>query len=535
MNHSPPQPDAHAAALRRCALAIQQGDLAEADRLCRRLLSVRPGDPEALHLHGLIAHRQGDGVAARSRLRQAVQTRPGVARFRNSLGVVLRELEEPREARAALRKAVALRPGFAGAWYNLGLTCEDLGDHRSALEAYEKACDLASDMVAAHDARGLVLQALGRLEEAREAFERAIAVEHAHGPAHFHLAHARRAEAGDDPQVAAIEALLAERDLPPRQEAWLQAALGKLYDDLGSYDRAFRAQSRANRLTAPAHDPDARDDLASRLIRAFDEARMRRGTPSALRRADRVFIVGPPRSGSTLFETLLAAHPDVEAGGESKELLQVLAALAGSTGPRELDAWARLGDDELSPVARELDRHLVLPEHGRLRTNKLPGNVWHLGLIGLLMPGAPIVFTWRDPRDTGISCFFTRFEEGQTFSYDLYHCGRYLRSLRRLMDHWLSVLPNPVLQVDYEDLVADPEGTLRQARATCGLRDLRTGPDPTRGAAAVTTASNWQVRQRIYSRSIGRWRNYSAHLDPLIEGLGALGRETGTGPGRGAD
>jgi tetratricopeptide (TPR) repeat protein len=504
------------------ARRLQRGELSAAERACHQVLRAAPREPEALHLAGLIAHRRGDLAGARTKLRKTVKIQPRVARFHNSLGVVLRELGEAHSARKTLERALRLRPRFAGAHYNLGLVHEDLEDYRAALSAYEAACECDPGMAGAHHARGMALQVLGRLDEARDAFHRALDIQPAYPEAHFHLAHARRAEQTDDPQLARIEALAAQPSWPPREAGWLYSALGKLNDDLGCYDRAFEAYHQANRLTAVNHAPEASDERARRLIGAFSAKRFRQGSDAALARTDRILIVGMPRSGTTLLEAMLARHPRVEAGGERKELQAALVEAAETLGLREPEQWAEAEPGVLRRAARILDRHLEAPSGASILTDKLPGNIWHLGVAGLLMPRAPVLFTWRDPRDVGLSCYFTRFEEGQSFSYDLYHCGRQIRTVQRLTEHWLAALPNPVRVVSYERLVTEPENTIREALDCCGLDPTAAADDHARGQEAVTTASSWQVRQGLYQRAIGRWRHYEAHLEPLLRGLGTM-------------
>ncbi|RFF27253.1 sulfotransferase family protein [Wenzhouxiangella sp. 15181] len=514
-NHVDPR-----AVLLEAARRLQRGELSAAEQACDQLLRAAPREPEALHLAGLIAHRRGDLAGAKSKLRKTVEIHPRVARFHNSLGVVLRDLGEAESARRTLERAIRLRPGFAGAYYNLGLVHEDLGDHRSALWAYETACEHDPGMAGVHHARGMVLQMLGRLDEARDAFRRALDIQPAYPEAHFHLAHARRAEQADDPQLAQIESLVAQRDWPPRETGWLYSALGKLNDDLARYDRAIEAHHRANQVTGVKHDPEARDEWAGHLIESFSAKRLRQGSDAALARADRIFIVGMPRSGTTLLEAMLARHPSVAAGGERMELQAALTEAAETLGLRKPRQWAEAGPEAMQQAAKILDRHLDTPSGASMLIDKLPGNVWRLGLVGLLMPRAPILFTWRDPRDVGLSCYFTRFEKGQNFSYDLYHCGRQIQTVQRLTDHWLAALPNPVRVVSYEKLVTEPDNTIRDALDCCGLDPS----EPADGHAAqevVTTASSWQVRQGLYRRAINRWRHYEAHLEPLLRGLGS--------------
>ncbi|HSH26179.1 MAG TPA: sulfotransferase, partial [Wenzhouxiangella sp.] len=474
------------------------------------------------HLAGLIAHRRGDLVEASNKLRKAVEIQPQMARFHNSLGVVLRDLEDTEAAQGALERALELRPGFAGACYNLGLVHEDRGNHQLALAAYEAACEHDPALAGAHHARGMVLQMLGRLDEALSAFLRALDLQPAYPEAHFHLAHARRAEGTDDQQLAQIEALMAQHDWPPREAGWLYSALGKLNDDLGRYDQAIEAHHRANRLSRVAHDPHARDQWAKSLVEAFSGERLRQGRAAALARSDRIFIVGMPRSGTTLLEAMLARHPDVVAGGERMELQEVLDEAAETLGLREPGQWARAGPGILQQAASILDRHLEAAPEASVLTDKLPGNIWRLWLVGLLMPGAPILFTWRDPRDVGLSCYFTRFQKGQSFSHDLYHCGRQIQTVQRLAEHWLQALPNPVGVVPYEALVTDPVNTIADALRCCGLSSSVEITDHTREQEVVTTASSWQVRQGLYRHAIGRWRNYENHLEPLLRGLDSL-------------
>lgn len=508
------------ALLQLAARHLQRGATAEAERACIAALRHAPGDAEALHMHALVAHRQGDLAAARARLERAVAAGPKIARFHNSLGVILRESGAPERARRSLERALKLRPRFPGARYNLGLALEDLGLHEEALGAFERACRLDPEMAPAHHARGLALQALGRLEDARDAYRRAIGLDPAYAEAHFHLAHARRATAGEDEQLDAIENLLANGRPTPRECAWLESARGKLNDDLGRYDRAFEAYRAANQLAAGPYDPDSRDGLVSRLAEAFSVERLLRGSPAALVRSDRVFVVGMPRSGTTLLEAMISAHPDVEAGGERKEIARALADASNAGGTADPREWAMADDAALRVLAGSLDSHLAAATGSRFLVDKLPGNVWHLGVIGLLLPRAPVLLAWRDPRDIGLSCYFTRFEEGHDYSNDLYHCGRQIRATKRLMDHWLKALPNPVMMVSYEQLVSEPDATMEQVLDCCRLPALETSNNHRTAPGAVTTASSWQVRQGLYRSSVGRWRHYHSHIAPLLEGLG---------------
>ena len=235
-----------------------------------------------------------------------------------------------------------------------------------------------------------------------------------------------------------------------------------------------------------------------------------------------------PRSGTTLLEQILAAHPAVAAGGERDDLQLIAGALGGWLQRDEPfpGVAAHLGVE----TARSLETHYrnrlekAFPGGGRV-TDKLPSNYLRLGLVAAVAPGTRVVHLRRDPMDTGLSCYFTHFGRGQSFACDLTHIGHAYREYTRLMDHWRAVRPLPMLELTYEDLVADPETRVRQLLAFLELPWDPACLEFHRQEAAVRTASLWQVRQPLYASSVGRWRRYARHLEPLRRALGDLAPE----------
>lgn len=231
------------------------------------------------------------------------------------------------------------------------------------------------------------------------------------------------------------------------------------------------------------------------------------GDPSELP----VFIVGMPRSGTSLVEQIAASHPDVFGAGELRDVGNIATSLS----------FSQIQPGPINDAARKQRNHLQVLGGSALRViDKMPANVDYLGLIAMLFPSARVIFCRRDPRDTCLSCFFQNFQAGNLYSFDLANCGRHHVQTDRFIAHWLSVLPLRMLKVQYEDLVADLEG---QSRRIISFLDLPWNPaclDFHRTERTVQTASDWQVRQPIYTRSVGRWRNYERHLGPLLKALG---------------
>jgi len=298
--------------------------------------------------------------------------------------------------------------------------------------------------------------------------------------------------------------------------------LGKAYDDCDQPARAFNYFSQGNALKRQEvpYDEAATLGVMERTREVFSAGMMAaaggQGDPSV----EPIFIIGMPRSGSTLVEQILASHPQVYGAGESREFHHLVNNFA--PGRSYLDAVTDLTGPELQRFG-ELYLTRVRPADSTPAriTDKLLINFLYAGLIHLALPNARIIHTRRDPADTCLSCFTKLFSVGQYFSYELGELGRYYRAYQRLMDHWRSVLPSRVLiEVDYEAVVADPETQVRRLLAHCGLDWDPACLDFHHSERAVRTASAVQVRQQIYGQSVGRWRKYAPFLQPLLRELG---------------
>ncbi len=408
----------------------------------------------------------------------------------------------------------------ADAWHLLGTVEIGRGNFDAAENLIGKAMALQPDNAIFHHNLAYVLGAQSRGEEAEASYRRAIALDPDYAEAHFNLAQSVRAKPGD-PLVASLERLLAKPGLSASARCYLGFAAGKVYDDLGDYDRAFEHFLAGNRARGARPNPAYSSAYLERILESSRPLLQAERPAPGAGQAGPVFIVGMPRSGTSLVEQVLASHPAVFGAGELPFVERIAEALgahcaSGAVYPECLPA---VPDAVLEGFAASYRKESSAAGTSVV-TDKAPLNFRHLGLIALLFPGARIVHCRRDPLDTCLSCFFQNFAKGQEYSFDLAELGRFYQDYRKMMAAWAEILPIEVFDLDYEELVADLEGVGRSLLSYCGL-DWH--PDCARffeTRRPVLTASRVQVRRPLYSSSVGKWRRYARHLGPLIEALG---------------
>ncbi len=544
--------------------AERGGRLAEAERLYRAVLAADPGHAEAHAALGVLALRANRPDLSRSVLAEARRLDPDLARRLGRAAELHQREARWGEAAEAWQRTLALQPDHPVAAIGLAEVLGRLG-HSDAGSAAEHAARSAPNEAGVQLRAAAVLAEAGRLERAAALAERAGALAPAHGGPLLRLGQIRRdqgrleeavalyrqALAGEPglaeawlhlgeierfapgaPEIDRMEALLARIGETSDAAAPLLYALGKAYDEIGEFDRAFARLESANRLMARRmpYDPAAEEAWAERILSGFDEALLREkgkaGEPSPLP----LFILGMPRSGSTLAEQILDSHPQVHGAGEIVEVGRMLEDLARlRPGERDYVAACRAASgEELRRLgAASLARLAKLAPGAARVTNKTPGNVFHIGFLALCLPGARFVETRRDPLETCFACWRMPFRGGVAFSYDLAHVGRYYRVYDRLMRHWRALLPERVFTLAYEELVAEQEALSRRLVAFAGLEWDAACLEFHRSGRAVLTASGAQVRRPLAKSPNRRWRNYERHLGPLIEALGELAEGSG--------
>jgi tetratricopeptide (TPR) repeat protein len=490
------------------------GKLEEAIAHQQRALALNPGLAEAWSNLGNIWYAQGKIAESITCFERALALKPAYVDAHNNLGAALLSQDRSEAAIGHFEAALALNPDYAAAHNNLGNALLKEARLNDAQTHYERALTIKPDYANAHNNLGNVLKEKGQFEEAMAHYERAIALQPDYAAAHLNRTELKRFTRGEE-DLAALEKLAASE--PAGEKAmFLHFALAKALDDVGDYDRAWGHLMQGNALKRVAIEyPESRAlGLLDHMREVFEPGLFERlggaGDPSRTP----IFVVGMPRSGSTLVEQILASHPQVHGAGE-------LTVLERMEDPRFPDYIPGLNRDELRRLGEAYLAQLPRVPAGMVRiADKLPGNFFRIGLIRLILPNARIVHTMRHPLDTSLSCYFKLFTNGLLFTYDLGELGRYYRSYSRLMDHWRSVLPpDTMLDVRYEDVVGDLEGQARRLIEFCGLGWDENCIGFHRHKRPVRTASSVQVRQPLFRSSLERWRHYESGLGPLRDAL----------------
>ena len=519
------EPDFAAARLNLGSVLQSLGRQTEAVDQYRKALAAEPDYARAHVALASALEAQGHHDEAIAHYEKALAVEPANADTHNDLGLALQAVNRLDEAIAHHRAAISLRPGFGAAHNNLAMALQALNRHDDAIEEYRKAVAAPPPQARRFANLGVALQEIGRLDEACRAFETAIELEPRTGRFYRNLADCKRFTAGD-PYIAAMENLARDREqMPEEDRRQLLFALGKALADVELYERSFGYLLEGNALKRRQVAYDEAKTLAEfkRIEAVFDRGLMDRlrnlGDPSPVP----VFIVGMPRSGTTLVEQILASHPKVFGAGELPDFGRAVAQLSGPARFPEL--VPHLSGEQLRELGSRYLEGIVPAAAGAERiTDKMPLNFFFNGLIHLALPNARIIHTRRDPVDTCFSCFATLFTGDHRVAYGLSDLGRYYQAYAALMDHWRRVMPEgAVLEVEYELLAADFEPNARRIVAHCGLAWDDACLEFHRARRPVRTASMAQVRRPIYQSSIGRWQRYRHLLGPLLDALGVDG------------
>lgn len=495
------------------------GERERAATSLRQALTLQPRSVEALTNLALVLRDLGRRREALSLYRQAADLDSRLPETHCGLGSTLFELRSLDEAVESFRRALALRPDYAFARVSLAGTLRVLGRVPEAEASCQAVLAAAPNQVEALALLGELRADRGRFAEARELFERAIRLDPGCVSAYCGIGAQSRMTASDAAWLAGVQALLAQ-PLPLGHRIALSYALGKYFDDMEQYQSAFRHYREANELTkryGSSYDGAKLAARVDRLIGRFDAAFMRElpsheAMQSEASLSNRpIFIIGMPRSGTSLAEQILASHPQVFGAGEVRFWDDAFASL------EKTGLEARAAVSLLPGLARQYLARLPAAASGAAHVvDKMPANFLYAALIHAAFPHARIIHMRRDPVDTCLSIYFQNFYNVSPYGNDLEHLAHYCEQYARITDHWRSVLPPAaLLEVPYEALVADQEGWTRRMLAFVGLPwDVRC-LEFHRTERTVITASRWQVRQRMHAGSVGRWKNYEPDIGPL--------------------
>ena len=501
----------------------QQGRLTDAENAYRQVLSIAPNHPETLLNLGIVCEQLGKFDEAAVNFQKVVDLNPNHPEARYNLGNALVALGKVEEAIPCYQKAVSLKPDYIKAHFNLANVHMNLGHFEEAATGFRTTVNLAPTVADGYFNLGFVLSETGQMKEAREAFRRVIALQPENAEAHRQLASITKHREFDD-DIKAMETLYGKPDLQDFGRENLAFGLAKAYEDIGEYSKSFEYLAEGNRLKRScfSYSADEQKVYFSRIRDIFTMSLFNKFQNVGDQDASPIFIVGMPRSGTTLVEQILASHPDVFGAGELTALSQTLWAAVGTVAQGGYaDAIHNADDGRFAEIGRTYLRSLRShSQDARFITDKMPQNFLHLGLIKLALPNAKVIHCKRTPEDTCLSIFKTYFPGAvHEYSCDLTELGQYYRLYEGLMAHWHSILPGFLYDIQYEDLIDDQEGQSRGLIAHCGLEWDDACLDFHKTKRAITTASLTQVRRPIYRSSVELWKRYENELAPLVEAL----------------
>ena len=489
-----------------------KGAYAEAAVLYEQALELDPSHAETLNNLGSSLPHLGRYDEAEQCFRQAIEIKPNYADPYGNLGILLRSKGALFGAEAALRRALQLRPNFTEARTHLGLTLTFRGRLRDARACFAKVLKATPRNALALYGKGQIAMAEGRFDEAESTFNRILEFDPKMPTAWAALANLRRMTIGDRAWFEKAEEI-ATSGIDALDEVSLRFAMGKYCDEVGDFGEAFRNYKQANELlkiAAEPYDRKERSNLVDGLIHGYSREAISTIEKAGSTSTKPVFVIGMPRSGTSLAEQIIASHPAIHGAGE-------------------LPFWETLTEDQ-ADVTREIPSLpiRVKAAEAYLRTiegrsadalrivDKAPVNSDFLGIIYSVFPNARVIYMQRNPIDTCLSCYFQQFFTSLNFTLDLSDLAHYYREHRRLMDHWRAVLPPGfILDVPYEELVADQEAWSRKMLQFIGVDWDDRCLEFDKNTRQVMTASAWQVRQKIYKSSVARWHNYEKFIGPL--------------------
>jgi tetratricopeptide (TPR) repeat protein len=506
------------------AALIEDERYSEAEALTQDRVKVNPRDHDLQRNIGRLHLVNSDLDRAEAAFRNAISVNENKAESYTGLSQVLYEKNHTKLALLEAEKALRLDPESAMACHQIGMAKANLGDIDAGFEFYHKALAIRPDLTASQIALGHLLMEQGDFDAAKAAFEHA--AELSQDPLNAQIALARLEKmTTETPVFQALKLAVpqAENMMPAKAVAF-HYAIGKAYEDVKSFDDAFGHFTKGADIKRSIinYDPNDNDRSTDSTIKTFDGAMIEKLRTHAIDADQAIFVVGMPRSGTTLTESILNAHPQVFGAGELNDMQALFGAQANG---QRLDMASNVAQMSGVDLARRmttyienLDKHAPGTPH---IVDKMPANFQMVGLIHALMPNAKIVHIARNPFDTCLSCFTRVFERSQLHSYDQAELGRYFNNYVRLMDHWNTVLPQGAFHtVHYENLVDNIDAESRQIIDHCGLEWDESCLEFYKGERRVRTASVQQVRQPLYASSKAKWKKYERHLQPLFETIG---------------
>ncbi|MBM13493.1 MAG: sulfotransferase [Halieaceae bacterium] len=498
-----------------------EGEFREAEKLAKELVRENPRDVNAALLLARLAIKARCFKDAQELLERIIELAPGFIAARHDLGTVLKETHKHEDAVDVLREAVGIDVNNALSHYYLGAALAMAAKPREAVDSYQRAVELDPMLPGGHIGLGHVLKTVGNQSAGIDAYKRAIELRPNYGETYYSLANLKTFRFSKD-EIASMESRLENENLPTDCRVHFAFALAKAYEDEKNFDESFEHYALANQMHREtiAYDPVQTQVGHERMRDVFDKNFFYR-TPasSGCAAEDPIFIVGLPRSGSTLLEQILASHSQVDGTSELHDISLIAQGLSrsreGNSFPQSV---ANMAPEQLCELGEKyLSQTRQYRGAAPFFTDKMPNNFAYVGFIKAILPNAKIIDARRHPMDSCFGSFKQHFAKGQTFTYDLFELGEFYLEYDQLMLHWYDVLEGQILRVQYETVVNDLEDQVRRILDFCELPFEEACLNFHETERAVRTASSEQVRQPIYSSSVGTWRHFEQHLGALKE------------------
>jgi len=496
----------------------EQGKIDDAIVSFNEAISIKPDYADAYNNLGNALHVQGKLDDAVYSYRKALEINPNYAKAHYNVGIVYSELGELDDAVASYRKALAIKPDYAEAHSNLGNALSEQGKLDDAVASYRKALDIKPDSAEAHSNLGNVLSEQGKLDDAVASYRKALAIKPDYAEAHRHLAHITKPSEGDE-DLKSMERAYELASSSDQDRMHLAFGLGKAFEDLQDYERAFEYLAEGNRIKRETigYSTDNDIDFFEKTMAAFDNSLFRRSFCEGCSDKSPIFVLGMPRSGTTLIEQILASHPHVHGAGELGILKQILKSHFSvgkkNNYPENIQfvdkaQFEHAGKQYVDEIKRK-------SPDSRFIVNKTPDNFKYIGLIKLILPNSRVIHCRRDPLDTCLSIFKNYFTGAHEYAYDLVDLGTYYKLYGRLMEHWHKVMPDFIYDVHYEKVISDQVAQTKALLNYCGLEWNDACLEFYKSDRPVKTASFAQVRKPIYTDSVQSWKRYERQLKPL--------------------
>lgn len=501
-------------------LAQQSGNIENAVELIQRSLQVNPENPDALNHLGQVYIRLNDYASAQRCFEQALEYDSKHFHALNNLANCLRHAGDLKAALAHYERAREIEPRNAVCLFNYGITLNALGRPRDAIEWLTKATEYEAGHVLAHHHLGVLFEQLGDFQEANTNYLAALRYQPKFYDSLAALLNSPEYEA-NKAQIDSAREALTQDNLSSDTRLRLEHALGKHYEKARDYDVAFqhfRNSNEVRKASVRPFDINSYSNEFDELIEFYTAEKIEQLARFGSQDERPVFVVGLPRTGTSLTEQILSSHSAVHGAGELRYMGSIADQVRSSAGAGDVGNLTSrpisLTQESIAHLSKRYLDGLATqsPESSTRIVDKHPMNYAHLGLISILFPNAKIIHCQREPLDVAISCYTVLFKLGNDFTNDLMHFGQYYKEYLRLMAHWSAVLPTPYFELSYEGLIRNPEDVTKELIAFCDLPWEDECLRFDRNERTVLTPSNWQVRQKLYDTSVGRWKNYEKHL-----------------------